>query len=234
MLVCPLFKSHEFLIGRRINNFLLLQVAGIEHGFGAEETEGFEPKFFLLIQIKKVGRLSLVELRNQAFKQGDIGSRILILTASLFFVFLKLAGSGFNIGQNQFGHDDLRISNRIHPAHVVNDILILKATDHMGDGIDLPHIGEELIPQTLALTCPGHQSGNVNHLNGGRNKGGGSHQFGQRFQPGIRDLHHADIWIDGAEWIVGRLRLSGFSQGVEESAFTHIGQTYDSSLKHNQ
>jgi hypothetical protein len=53
-------------------------------------------------------------------------------------------------------------------------------------------------------------------------------------QTDIWYLHYAYIGINGAKWIIGRLRLAGFGQGVKKSAFAYIGQTYDSSLEHNK
>ena len=39
--------------------------------------------------------------------------------------------------------------------------------------------------------------------------------------------HDAHIGIDRAEGVVGGLRLTGTGEGVEESGFTHIGESDD-------
>ena len=129
------------------------------------------------------------------------------------------------IGKNEFGHNYLRICNRVHPAHIVDDVLILETTDHMDEGIYLPYICQKFVPQSLSLTCTGYQSGNIHHLNRRGDQAGCINQFRKWFEPCIGHLNYTDIWIDGTEWIVGCLRLAGLGQGVKQCAFAHIGQT---------
>ena len=47
-------------------------------------------------------------------------------------------------------------------------------------------------------------------------------------EPGVGHGDDADVRIDGAEGIVGRLRLAGAGDGVEEGGLADVGQSDDS------
>ena len=143
---------------------------------------------------------------------------------------MELTFDGFRIGQDQFGHYDLGVANRVHFPHVVYYVLVLETTNHVYDRVHLSDIGEELVSQAFSLTCAFHQSGNVHHLDGGWNNRGRSRHFGERFQSLVGNLHDSYVRVDGAEGIVRCLRLAALGQRIEQGAFAHVGQTYDSSL----
>ena len=50
---------------------------------------------------------------------------------------------------------------------------------------------------------------------------------GQRVQPRLGHRHVADVGLDGAERIVGRLRRRGLGQGVEQGRLADVGQADD-------
>src|SRR5258708_3496476 len=56
--------------------------------------------------------------------------------------------------------------------------------------------------------------------------------FLEHIGPLVRHDDHADIGVDGAEGVVGRLRLPGAGEGVEEGGFAHIGQSDDAGFEH--
>ena len=171
---------------------------------------------------------------NQLFEQCNIRSSIFVLPPCLFKILLQLALCRFDIGKDKFSHDYLCIPNWINPSHIMNYIFVFKTTHHMNDRIHLPHICEKFISQTFSFTGSGNQSCNIDHFNGSRNDCRCSHQIGEGLKTGVRYLYHAHIGIDRAKWVIGRLCLAGFCQGVEKGAFAYIGQTYDSSLEHNK
>ena len=53
-------------------------------------------------------------------------------------------------------------------------------------------------------------------------------QLGKRLQPRIGHGDDAHVGIDGAKRVIGRLRLAGAGDGVEEGGFAHVGQSDDS------
>ena len=51
----------------------------------------------------------------------------------------------------------------------VNDVVVLKAAHHMGNGVGLANVGEELIAQALAFGCARNQARDINEFNNRRN-----------------------------------------------------------------
>ena len=45
------------------------------------------------------------------------------------------------VGQDEFGFNDICIPYRIHAPVHMGDVSIFKASDHMQDGVDLPNMG---------------------------------------------------------------------------------------------
>ena len=66
-----------------------------------------------------------------------------------------------HIGQHQLGFDGLDIGDGIDLAGNMGDVAILKAAHHMGDGIRLADIGEELVAQAFALGSAFHEAGDI-------------------------------------------------------------------------
>ena len=56
--------------------------------------------------------------------------------------------------------------------------------------------------------------------------------FGEDFEPFIGNGYHSLVRFNGAEPVVRRHRLAALGKGVEERAFAHVGQTYDSGTEH--
>jgi hypothetical protein len=54
--------------------------------------------------------------------------------------------------------------------------------------------------------------------------------FGERFEPRIRDGDDAEVRLDGSEWIILRRGLVRTGDGVKERGLPDVGQTDDSSF----
>ena len=68
------------------------------------------------------------------------------------------------VGQHQLGLDDLGVAHRIDAARDVGDVAVLEAAQHVGDGVDLADVGEELVAQAFALRRALDQAGDVDEL----------------------------------------------------------------------
>ena len=88
-------------------------------------------------------------------------------------------------------------------------------------------MGEKLVAESLSLAGPLDETGDVDELDGCRDDLFGSGEILQPGEPGVRDIHHADIRLDSAEREVCRLGLAAPGEGVEECGFTHVGKTDD-------
>ena len=109
----------------------------------------------------------------------------------------------------------------------MDDIIIIKATHHMHDGIRLPNIPEELVSEAFSLRSPLHKSRNIHKLDYRRGNLLGMIKVGKKLQTLIRNRYNAHIRVNGTEGVVCRLR-TGLGNGIKEGGLSHIWQTYDS------
>ena len=70
----------------------------------------------------------------------------------------------FEIGEHQFGFDGLGVGDGIDVAFDMGDVVVLEAAQHVGDGVDLPDVGEKLVAQPLPFGGALHQPGDVHEL----------------------------------------------------------------------
>ena len=94
----------------------------------------------------------------------------------------------------------------------------------MGDGVAFADIGEKLVSEALALGGAAHQSGDVDKSQAGRDDFLRPGDLGQHFKARIGHGDIADIGLDGAEGIIGRLRRRRLRQGVEQGGFADVRQ----------
>ena len=87
-----------------------------------------------------------------------------------FAVLGELLFHGRQIGERQLGVDGLDVGDRIDlPGHV-HDIGVFEAAHHVGDGIGLADVGEELVAQSFAFGRARHQPGDVDELDDRRDR----------------------------------------------------------------
>ena len=109
----------------------------------------------------------------------------------------------------------------------MDDVVVFKAAHHVDDGVHLPDVGEELVAQALALAGAAHQPGDVHKFNGRGRVFFRMVHLRELVQPLVRDRHHADIRLNGAEWIVCGLRAR-IGNRVKQGAFADVRQAHDS------
>lgn len=178
-------------------------IAGVEDAFGAQEAKAFEGDFFFVGKFEGKGGFVFVEMREEAIDQFDILGGFFVATPGFFGALFFLAFEGGEVGEDEFGIDDLDIAEGVNRSHVVNDVFILEATHHVDDGIDFSDIGEEFVAESFALTGTGDEPGDVDKFDGGGNDAIGFGDGAEGFEACVRHLHHSDVWVDGAERIVG-------------------------------
>ena len=136
------------------------------------------------------------------------------------------------IRQTEFQIDHFCIPGRPDGTGHVDDVVILKAADHMNDRIHLTDVGQEFVAQTFSLTGTLHQPCNVNEFHSRGNGVETAAELGELIKTLIRYCHRADVRLDGAERKVGGLRLSVGHQSVEQGGLAHIGQADNSGFEH--
>ena len=106
------------------------------------------------------------------------------------------------------------------------DVVILKATHHMDNGVYLPDMGQKFVAQTLALGRTLDQTCNVYKLNGGRREFVRVVHFCQLVQTFVRHADHTHIRFYCAKGVVGALGAC-VCNGVKKCAFANVWQAYD-------
>ncbi len=86
------------------------------------------------------------------------------------------------------------------------DVVILEAAQDVDDCIDFTDVAEELVAQAFALRRAFDEAGDVDERQLGRNDLGRAGDRGQFVEARVGHLDLADIGLDRAERIIGRLR----------------------------
>ena len=135
------------------------------------------------------------------------------------------------VGEHQLGLDRLGVGDRIDPAFDMGDVAALEAAQDMDDRIDLADVGEELVAEPFALAGAAHQPGNVDELDLGLDLLRRFGDAGDLVEPLVGHRDAADIGLDRAEGIIGRLRRGGFGQRIEKGRFADVRQADDAAAK---
>ena len=169
-------------------------------------------------------------MRHQFREQLDVGDGVLVLAADLLLIAIQLLLGGLDVREDEFGLDHPDVADRVDLAHAVDDIVVIEAANHMDDGVALADVGEEVVAFTLSLGGPGDETGDIDDVDGGGDDDLRAGDLLQRQHAVIGDEHDAHVGLDRAEGVVGRLRLAGAGQGVEEGGLAHVGESDDTSL----
>ena len=127
-----------------------------------------------IAQVQPPGRLRLVQPRQQPlFQQCFEGDGLRVAPLGGAGGLLQLLLATLQIGERQLGVNNRRVVGGVRlprrPRRCLDDLLVLEAAHHMGDGVGLPDIGEELVAQPLALGGPGDEAGDVHEFHRGGN-----------------------------------------------------------------
>ena len=115
-----------------------------------EEEETLQQRFLVGRDVEHDGRLARVEMRLELRDQVESRPWPACRRRARPSVFvLPLLHRG-EIGQDQFGGDDLDVAHRIDRAGDVMDVVVLEAADDLDDGVDFADVGEELVAEALA------------------------------------------------------------------------------------
>ena len=209
-----------------IGKTLLPYIAGIDYRLSGKQSQTVQKCGIFLFGFKVDCELPLFQMSMKLFQKRVFFLRILIVVRKL----LRLCHppvQNFQVGENELQLYRLNIPNRIYRAVHMNDIVVIKATNHVHDGIRLPNIPKELISEAFSLGSALHQSRNIHKLDYRRCNLLGMIKVGKKLQTLIRNRHHAHIRVNGTEGVVCRLR-TGLGNGIKEGGLSHIWQTYDS------
>ena len=113
----------------------------------------------------------------------------------------------------------------------MDDVAVLEAAHDMGDRVALADVGEKLVAEPLALRRAADEAGDVDEGQPGRDDLLRAGDLGQDVETRVRHRDLADVGLDGAKRIVGRLRRRGLRQRIEERRLADIGQADDAAFE---
>jgi hypothetical protein len=231
-------RLHAFVVPRGFHDgddraqVSLGDVAGKDGGFPGEEEKLTQELLLVIAEFQRGGRFAGVEMRDEFFAQGDFGlGRFVAGLGGLGLAILAFLHGG-QIGEDQFGIDDLDVADGIDRAGDVMDIGILKAAHDLDDGIDLADVAEELVAEPFTGAGAFDESGDVHKLDGGRHELLGTGELAQGREARIRHRDDAHIRVDGTKWVIGSLRLLRLGDGIKERGFADVGKTDDACGEH--
>ena len=103
----------------------------------------------------------------------------------------------------------------------MNDIAILKTSDHVNNGIYFTDVCQKLVAQAFALGCSLYQACNVHKFNHCRCHLCRMIQVCQKAKSVIRNCHNAYIGVNGTERVVCRL-CARLCQRIKQGTFSYI------------
>ena len=214
------------LVMLQIGEARLVGVGGVDHRLQGQQVGGGDQGRVVLVTGKGPGQIAPVQMLLQCGEHVHLMLELLVALQG-FRGLLHPALDHLQIRHHQLHVDDVDVPPGVRAALHVNDVLVVKAADHVDDGVGLPDVGQELVAQALALAGALHQSGDVHEFDDRRGLLIRLIHLRQLVQPLVRHRYHAHVGVDGAERIVGALG-AGVGDGVEQGRFAHIGQTHDS------
>ena len=103
----------------------------------------------------------------------------------------------------------------------MNDIVVIKATNHVHNSVRFPNVSEELIPEAFSLGSTLYQPRNIYELDYRRGNLLGMIEVGKKLQAFIRNRYNAHIRIDCTKGIIRRLRPR-LRYRIKKSGLSHI------------
>ena len=112
----------------------------------------------------------------------------------------------------------------------MDDVVIVKAAHHLGDGVGFADVGEKLVAQSFAFGGTGDQPGNIDKFHRRRQHPLRFDDGSERIQPWIGHINDAGVRLDGAKGEVFGVN-PGVGQGIEECRFSDVRQSNDAAVK---
>ena len=209
----------------------LIDIADIEHGLGGQEEESFGGLLLVLaFKLHAARTLALEQRLAVGSEDGILRLGVLVAThlGNLLHA-LHAVLHRFKVLELQLRINDLLVAHGVDRTVDMDHIAVVKAAQHVNDGIRFADVAQELVAEALALRCSLYQTCNVDNLDRGGHDASGMDQLGQLGETLVGHGDDTHVGLNGAEWEIGRLCL-GITQAVEQGGLAHIGQTHNAAL----
>ena len=189
-----------------VRKIILRDVGGEDDRLCGEEAEGADKCHDILVVVCVDGsRLSFFQDRLQLLQDFKLLLQGLVVHGGLAGL-RDPALKDLQVGEDKLEVDGLDIPDRVHGAVDMDDVLILKAADHVDNCVTLADIREELVSEALALAGALDEAGNVDELDDCGRDFLRMVQISELFQALVRNGDDADVRVNGTERIICSLR----------------------------
>ena len=187
-----------------------------------------------LVEVEAAGGLAAFQMSSKLLQPCSLGGGPLVVAALCSLGHPACAVlDDLEVGEDQLIVDGVDVRDGVHGLglghilHDMDDVVVVKATHHMDDGVALADVAEEFVAEACALTCALHEARDVHELHDGGGLLVGLPDLSQLVQPLVGHGHDAAVRLDGAEGIVCGLRVLGGGDGIEQSGLADVGQADD-------
>ncbi len=209
---------------------MLAHVGDVERGLGGEQLQRLQQRHLVGAQPERADRVQAVERLLDPLEQRDDLHRFLVAGAQGLAEAVLGLLDRLHVGQRELGVDHLDVGDRVDLVVHVDHVAVLEAAHHVGDRVGLADVGEELVPEALALGGARDQAGDVDELDDRRDHLQRLVDGGELREARVGHFHHAHVRLDGAERIVLR-GDAGLGERVEERRLADVGQADDAALQ---
>ena len=210
----------------------LVDIADVEDRLGRQQLRALQRQ--LLLRILRLDEPRGPRIAQQIQRLAEHAR----LDLGLLVALLRLLGEGgdalfeaFEIGEHQLGLDRFGVGHRIDPALDMGHVAALEAAQNVDDRVDLADVAEELVAEPFAGRGAAHEPGDVDEFELGLDLLGRFGDLPDAIETRIRHGDSADVRLDRAERIIGRLRRRRLGQRVEQGGLADIRQPDDSATK---
>ena len=131
----------------------------------------------------------------------------------------------FDVGENKFEIDYPDISYRVHGVFHVRNVFVLETSHNVNDRVHLSYVRKEFVSESFAFGRALYKPRDIDEFYACRRNFFAVIKRGESGKSFVRNRHHANVRLDGAERKVCRLRAC-VSDCVEKSGFAHVRQSY--------
>ncbi len=194
-----------------------VDVGDVELGFCSDEEEVAGVGLFFVSEVDGAGWLAGFKGLFELGECGEFGLNFVIGGGGfveLFDLGVALV-DGVEVGEEELGVDDVDVVEGIDAAGDVNDFRVVEAADDVADGVGGANVAEELVAEAFTFGGAFDEAGDVDELHRGGDEGLWLDEGGDFLEALIGHGDDAGVGVDGAEGVVGGLRL-GRGEGVED------------------
>ncbi len=210
---------------------VFVDVGDIHGRLQRQEAQVFDGRFIFVSQIfQRTQHASVFQLWQTFFQGSQFCFGVFVAAFGFLLYAVNSAFTGIQIGQRQFGIDNIDIVSRIHFVINVDDVVVFEAAHHVADRFGFADVSQELVTQTFTFGGAFYQARDINEFHRGRQDTLRFDDFGQLIQTRIGHRDNTRVRLDSTEREVCRFNTR-FCERVEQGGFAYVWQTDDTAFE---